>query len=136
MNKVKRIVASLVATATVGAVSLSASAYSTNYFNFNIPYEGYNWSVEAKKEDGFDSDAVLHPSDGTVSSNIPIFVTVYSKQQRNNAYRGSSTATMKSNSNAVTIKYTDSSLVHQGGYYYLLGETGAYSSSANGKWNP
>lgn len=136
MNVLKKVVATVAACATLGAMAVSASAYTTNYFYFSVPYEDCKWAGSVVKEDGFDSPAAVHATSGNVTARTPIFVTIYNKKQRNNAYRVSSTNMLESNDDNVQVNYTDANLVYKGGAYYLLGETGAYTSTANGKWNP
>lgn len=137
MNKIKKVVASLAAVATVSAVSISAAAYTNNPLqNFSISSNSNKWSDAATKEDGFESGAGVHATGGTVSSTRPIYFTVYNQKRLSNINRGSSTAVLRGNNQDITINYTDRDIVYQGGTYYLLGETGVYSSSIVGYWNP
>lgn len=137
MNKIKKVVASLAAVATVSAVSISAAAYTnTPLKDFNIASYSNKWSSAATKEDGFASGAGVHSRGGTVSTNRPIYFTVYNQQRLSNINRCGSTVAMRSNNDDISIGYTDSNLVYEGGRYYLLGETGVYSASIEGYWNP
>lgn len=137
MGKLKKAVASLAALATVSALGISAAAYANNPLqNFSISSNSNKWSDAATKEDGFESGAGVHATGGTVSTNRPIYFTVYNQKKLSNINRCGSTAALRGNTQSVTMGYTDSNIVYQGGTYYLLGETGAYSSSLTGYWNP
>ena len=133
MNKVKRIVASLAATVTVGAVSLSAAAYSDPPFDVSISYNSYKWSKPATKEDN-SNKAGVHARGGNVSSQSPVYVTIYSKQRLGNVDRVSGTIYLNKNKQDKDIFYTDTFSPNNS--YYLLFETGAYSATVSGFWNP
>lgn len=133
MNKIKRIFASLMVAATVGAVSISAATYSNPSYSLNISYKSYAWSAAAVKEDTSNSAAV-HSTGGNVSSTKPVYVTIYSDTRIGNVDRVSGTILLTSNSQDKTITYTDT--VSQNKSYYILGETGAYSATVSGYWNP
>lgn len=137
MNVLKKVVASVAACATLGVMAVSASAYANNPLqNFSISSYSSKWSSAATKEDGFESGAGVHATGGTVSTNRPIYFTVYNQRRLSNINRCGSTATLRGNTQSVTIGYTDRNIVYQGGTYYLLGETGVYSASIVGYWNP
>ena len=137
MNKLKKAVASLSALATVSALGISAAAYANHPLqNFSISSYSSKWSSAATKEDGFDSGAGVHATGGTVSTNRPIYFTVYNQRRLSNINRCGSTVPLRGNTKSVTIGYTDRNIVYQGGTYYLLGETGTYSASIEGYWNP
>ena len=133
MKKIKRVVASLVTLAAISALGVSASAYKDPDFNFYIGEDSGNWSKAAVKEDSLNT-AGVHTRDGTVSSSKPLYATVYSAMIPGNTYRVSTTAILKSKSADETMIYTD--YYAEGEKYYLRGETGAYSLTAEGYWNP
>lgn len=133
MNMFKKAVASMAALAAISALGISASAYNNPDFDFSIGYNSGNWSKVAVKEDSLNTAAV-HTREGTVSSTKPLYTTVYSAMVTGNTYRLTTTATLRSNSADGTMTYT--AAYAQGGRYYMRGETGAYSLTAEGYWNP
>lgn len=137
MNILKKVIASVAACAALGAMAISVSASTTDTFDFNLNFSDYyGWSPYAKKTTGFGTSAEVIPQNGDASASKPIYVTVYYIKKLGNVYRVSGTNMLKSNTNPVYISYTDASLVEAGKTYSLLGETGSYTVSAKGYWNP
>lgn len=137
MNVLKKVVASVAACAALGTMAVSAYASTSDKFNFNLNSSNYyGWSPYAKKNTGFGTSAEIIPQGGDASASKPVYVTAYYIMKLGNVYRVSGTNTLKSNSNPVYLSYTDANLVEAGKTYSLLGETGTYSVTANGYWNP
>lgn len=133
MTKLKTIVATLVATATVSAVGITASAaYSNPPYSFNIGYNSGNWSNAATKEDNTNIVDV-HTTGGTVCGQMPMYVTTYSLRNLNNKYRETNTGMLDSNDDTAILYYEGSH--SKGSTHYLRGETGNYSITASGYWN-
>lgn len=132
MKKIKTIVASVMAAATVSAMGITVSAYSNPGFDFNIGSNSGNWA-SAVKEDTL-STAGVHTTGGTVSAQKPMSVTIYSTMVANNTYRMSDTGTLTSNSDNCTLTYEKTA--NKNTTYYLRGESGRYSLTATGYWNP
>lgn len=132
MKKIKTIVASVMAAATVSAMGITASAYANPGFDFNIGYNSGNWA-SAVKEDTLNT-AGVHTTGGTVSAQQPMSVTVYSTTVANNTYRMTNTKTLTSNKDDCTLTYEKSA--NKDTTYYLRGESGRYSLTAKGYWNP
>lgn len=130
--KIKTIVASVMAAATVSAMGITASAYSNPDFDFEIGYNSGDWDA-AVKEDTLQT-AGVHTNGGTVSAQKPMSVTIYSSQVANNTYRMSNSKTLTSNSDNCTLTYEKTA--NKDTTYYLRGESGRYSLTATGYWNP
>lgn len=134
MKKIKKAVASLAALAAISALGISASAATTPpRYNFSLTYNQGIFSDPAEKNDSLNY-AGVHTDGGTVSASKPVYFTIYSAAINNNKYRVSGTRTYTSNSQDSTITYTDS--VYEKQNYFLRGEAGAYSVTAQGYWNP
>ncbi len=132
MNKLKRIVASVMAAATVSAMGITASAYSYPPFKFSLGYNSGDFAA-AVKEDTLQT-AGVHTTGGTVSAQKPMSVTVYSTDVANNTYRMTDTKSLTSNSDNCTLTYEITA--NKNTTYYLRGESGRYSLTASGTWNP
>lgn len=133
MNKLKRIIVALAATATVSTVGISASANSNPTYDFNIGYNNGCWSKGATKEDNYNMVDV-QTTGGTVCGQMPMYVTTYSYPNTSNRYRKTNTDMLKSNDDSCILYYEGS--YQKGDTYYLRGESGYYSMTAKGYWNP
>lgn len=120
MAKIKKIVASLAAIATISAVGICASAYSNPTFDFIISSNSGSWSNGAVKENILNY-AGVHTTSGTVSSQSPMFVTIYSSKNLNNRYHKTDTGTLRNNADYCTLTYQSS--YDQDETYYLHGES-------------
>ncbi len=137
MNKLKKAVASIAACAVLGAMAVSASASVTDTFNYNLTSSSYyGWSSYATKNTGYSTNAEIVTQGGNMTASKPVYVTAYYLKKLGNVYRVSGTNMIKSTGSVVYLSYTDPNLVSSGNTYSLLGETGAYSVTANGYWNP
>lgn len=135
MTKTKKIIASAIAVACMGTMSMSAFAdtYTKRPVKFNLSSNSYAWSSGAEKEDDLDY-ATLYTEGGYVSTSKPIHVTIYKTPNKSNVNRVSETVKVTSPSDKYRINYT----THRGtgSYNYLLAETGYYSAEISGYWYP
>ena len=127
MSKLKRIVAAVMAAATVSALSVSAFAeYSHPPFDFDIKGSGYSFSTSAVKEDNQDY-AMARCKEGNLTDTRYIQLSVYKNAIHSNSYCISSKTTAYSagqDADNYQINYKSGSVPSKDSTVYLCGETG------------
>lgn len=136
MLKLKRVVASLLATATVSALSIGALAVDYKHWEFDLsPSKGsYQFSGRAEKQDNEDS-ALIHCESGSVSSARSLTVAVYkAKTFTTSNCISTPIAVSDANDKQYYIDYTVDR--GAGSINYLCASAGYYSAKITGHWDP
>ncbi len=138
MNRFKRFVASAIAVASIGAMSISAFAVDYKHYAFDLsPSSGsYAFSASAEKQDNADY-AMARCTDGNVTDTRFVNLSVY----KSNSYL---TVNCVSEPTPVTcVGHEDDNYKINynvtrgaGSKNYLCASTGYYSASVKGRWDP
>ncbi len=139
MSKLKKVVAAVMAAATVNALSVSAFAeYSHPPFDFDIKGSSYSFSDSATKEDNQDY-AMARCKEGNLTDSRYIQLSVY-KRAIHSSYYCISYKTPAYSAGQIEdnyqINYKSDSVPNKYSSVYLCGETGQYSAKVSGKWDP
>lgn len=132
MNKIKRIFASLMAAATVGAVSISAFAADTEYyFNFKTYDYGGEDSESAVMKQNQKQYATIKVRGGYVSDTAFAYLSVHANENGN----------CVSERKKVTITHDDITLDYtttrgNGSYNFLKASSGYHGIQLSGYWIP
>lgn len=140
MSKLKKVVAALMAAATVGALSISVFAeYSHPPFNFDLTGDNYAFTKDAAAKEDNQDYAMARCKEGNLTDTRYMTFSVYNKKSHlsSNCVSYKTTAYSAGNiEDNYQINYKSSSLPSKGDGLFLCGETGQYSAKASGKWDP
>lgn len=131
MSKLKKVVAAIMAAATVGTLSISAFAvdYKNTPFDFNLGQYSNSYSTKAQKQDDL-GYAMVNCKEGNVDSTAYIWMYVcrYEKGARVSEY------VKITELNNHKFNYTATCSKNQN--FQLYGYTGSYGAYVKGKWDP
>lgn len=141
MSKLKKVVAALIAAATVSALSISvfAEEYSHPPFNFDLKGSNYAFTEDKSPKEDNQDYAMARCKEGNLTNTRYMTFSVYKQKIHLSTYCVSYKTTAYSAGNAednYQINYKSTSLPSKGDELYLCGETGQYSAKASGKWDP
>lgn len=132
MSKLKKVVATLMATAAIASMSVTAFAvdYDSPDFNFNLGKYGTTYSAAVYKQDDL-SYAKANCREGNIDSTAYIWLSVYSDY----------TGKRISNEVKATSLYNYQLDYYSGEYWNgrkckLCGKTDAYGAYVKGNWDP
>lgn len=132
MSKLKKIVATLMATATVA--SLSVSAFAVDYkhpgFDFDLGKGGSACTKETIKQDSLDY-AMVNCKEGNVDNVAHMWMCIYGSHDMRFVTNSINVTTL----NNYRFDYNDGTYA-EGWYYQLTGSTDTYSAYVKGKWDP
>ncbi len=130
MGKLKKIVAVLMAAATVSALSVSAFAYMSPPFEFNLNKKDSEYTGGEIKEDNL-SYARVNCTNGNVDETAYIWLMIHNQKRGDCvSYRQKATDLLN-----YQIDYYDGEN-GEGLYYMLHGETDSYGAYLKGRWDP
>lgn len=138
MNKLKKVIAAVMAAATVSALSVSAFAVDYNHYEFDLsPKSGsYAFSPAAEKQDNA-SYAMARCTGGNVTSTRYVNLSIYKKNTYITSYCVADPVPVTSvgepeDNYQINYNVTRGS----GSTNYLCASTGYYAASVEGRWDP
>ncbi|MCM1061635.1 MAG: hypothetical protein NC452_15305 [Eubacterium sp.] len=131
MSRLKKIVAAVMAAATVSALSVSAFAdYAHPEFSFNLNAHRTAYSSPADKQDNLNY-AMANCKEGNIDSTAYMWLSVVDA----NTYGQVSGEVKATSLNNYRLDYY-SGKYSNGSSYRLRGKTEAYGAYVKGKWDP
>lgn len=131
MSKLKKVVAALLATATVGTLSVSAFAdYAHPEFDFNLNRFNLGFSKAAVKQDSYNY-AMANCKEGNINSTSYILLSVVPSNTTNKV----SNEIMVTSLSNYRLDYR-AGKYSENSSYRLRGETDEYGAYVSGKWDP
>lgn len=133
MNKLKKIVAVLIAATTISALSISAFAVDYNHpsFDFNLSANNSQHSYLAKKQDNLDN-AKANCKAGNIDSKAYVWLSV----KNSNYIQVSNEEKATGANNTIYTMYYYAGQYKEGNYYCLNARTETYGAYVSGKWDP
>lgn len=131
--KLKKILAVVLATATIATSAMGITANAANEtFSFDLdPYGDSDWSYGNEKDDN-EQTAYIHPQTGYVNSTHCIYFTLYKATNTASSNKISNSKKISSLGGTYTIPYT--TYRGTGSISYIYANTSYYDANVVGYW--
>lgn len=133
MTKFKKILATIMATASFATTAMGLTAYAAKE-NFNFDFNGYGglqWSLGNEKDDDVQI-AYIHPETGYITSDAYEYFTLYKDTDISSSNKLSDSVKITSLGGVYTIPYT--TYRGTGSTSYIAATGSYYASDVQGYW--